>query len=61
MAKVLKGRFLPPDDPIFSGGVELFSPLVSTPSSKTSQTDTTGEAQVKGQKQPAPKVKRKSP
>lgn len=42
MAKVLPGRSLPPDDPIFSGGVEMFSLRAFRPSSKSSPENTTG-------------------
>lgn len=49
MAKVLPLRFLPPDDPIFSGGVEMSSHPASKLSSKGSRRAKAGASQATSQ------------
>ena len=53
MGKVTKLGSLPPDDPIFSGGVEMFSPHAFRPSSTSSAKSTDGETQDKSSSAPA--------
>jgi len=43
MAKIIKLGSLPPDHPIYTGGPEMFSPLVFRPSSMNSAPTTAGE------------------
>lgn len=45
MGKIIKRYSAPPDDPIFSGGTQMFSPQKFRPSSVTFPSDTTGETQ----------------
>jgi hypothetical protein len=47
MGKITVVGLLPPDHPIYSGGVEMFSPRVSRRSSRNSASDTAGEAQAR--------------
>ncbi len=42
MGKIISRGSLQPDDPIFSGGVEMFSPLASKQSSTSTAKNTTG-------------------
>jgi len=54
MGRILNRGSLPPDDKIFSGGVEMFSRLGSSPSSKTSPGSTRGQTPAEQPKASAP-------